>query len=132
MDVAVGAGRRRRRSGWRRAGQLPDAARTGFDPGVTGKLADLSLHPPTLREQHAHPARRVFRCRLGRAVRPRGGKPALRPGHAAFFFAAMSLRLIRHSAIWMALSAAPLRKLSETIQSTRPFSTVGSSRTRLI
>jgi len=36
------------------------------------------------------------------------------------------------SAICTALSAAPLRRLSETHHSTSPFSTVGSSRTRLI
>ena len=52
--------------------------------------------------------------------------------YAAFFFAVISLRLIRHSAIWIAFSAAPLRRLSETHQSTRPFSTVLSSRMRLI
>ena len=34
-------------------------------------------------------------------------------------------------AIWTALRAAPLRRLSETIQSDRPFSTVGSLRMRL-
>ena len=47
-------------------------------------------------------------------------------------FAWIRLRLIRHSAIWMALSAAPLRRLSDTHHSTRPFSTVASSRMRLI
>src|SRR5262249_16629593 len=51
---------------------------------------------------------------------------------AAFFFATISLRLISASAIWMALSAAPLRRLSETTHVARPFSTVGSSRMRLI
>src|SRR5262249_19053961 len=51
--------------------------------------------------------------------------------HAALRLASMSLRLIRHSAIWMALSAAPLRRLSDTHHSARPFSTVGSSRIRL-
>ena len=34
------------------------------------------------------------------------------------------------SAIWIALSAAPLRRLSQTRKSARPFSTVGSARTR--
>ena len=34
-------------------------------------------------------------------------------------------------AIWTALRAAPLRRLSETIHSDRPFSTVGSLRMRL-
>src|SRR5690606_33100107 len=35
-----------------------------------------------------------------------------------------------NSAIWTAFSAAPFRRLSLTTQSERPFSTVGSSRTR--
>ena len=52
--------------------------------------------------------------------------------YAAFCLAWISLRLIRHSAIWMALSAAPLRRLSETTHSTRPLSTVGSVRMRLM
>jgi len=52
--------------------------------------------------------------------------------YAAFCFAVISLRLIRHSAIWMVLSAAPLRRLSETIHIESPFSTVASSRMRLI
>ena len=51
--------------------------------------------------------------------------------YAAFFFAWISLRLISASAIWIALSAAPLRRLSDTHQSARPLSTVGSLRTRL-
>jgi hypothetical protein len=51
---------------------------------------------------------------------------------AAFFLALISLRLIRHSAIWIAFSAAPLRRLSDTHHSTRPFSTVASSRMRLM
>src|SRR6185312_6011122 len=46
-------------------------------------------------------------------------------GHQA---ARSNLRLTRHSAIWIAFSAAPLRRLSETIQSDRPCSTVGSLR----
>ena len=58
---------------------------------------------------------------------------AIAPGcYAAFFFALISLRLIRHSAIWIAFSAAPLRRLSDTHHSDRPFSTVLSSRMRLI
>jgi hypothetical protein len=52
--------------------------------------------------------------------------------YAAFFLAWISLRLIRLSAIWIALSAAPLRRLSDTIHSTSPLSTVGSVRMRLI
>lgn len=54
------------------------------------------------------------------------------PSHAAFFLALISLRLIRHSAIWIAFSAAPLRRLSDTHHSDRPFSTVLSSRMRLM
>src|SRR5437870_12906273 len=52
--------------------------------------------------------------------------------YAAFFLALISLRLIRHSAIWIAFSAAPLRRLSDTHHSDSPFSTVASSRMRLI
>src|SRR5579871_4202877 len=52
--------------------------------------------------------------------------------YAAFCLALIRLRLIRHSAIWTALRAAPLRRLSDTHHSVIPFSTVGSSRTRLI
>ena len=52
--------------------------------------------------------------------------------YAALRLASISLRLIRHSAIWMALSAAPLRRLSETTHIDSPLSTVGSVRMRLI
>ena len=64
----------------------------------------------------------------------RGSPPALahQTTYAALRLASISLRLIRHSAIWIALSAAPLRRLSETTHSTRPLSTVGSVRMRLI
>ena len=55
-----------------------------------------------------------------------------RNAYAAFFFAVISLRFKSTSAICTALSAAPLRRLSDTHHSTMPFSTVGSSRTRLI
>ena len=41
-------------------------------------------------------------------------------------------RVISASAIWMALSAAPLRRLSETTHISRPLSTVESVRMRLI
>ena len=51
---------------------------------------------------------------------------------AALRFASISLRFTRHSAICTALSAAPLRRLSDTTHSTRPFSTVASSRMRLM
>ena len=47
--------------------------------------------------------------------------------HAAF----CRCRRPSSSAICTAFSAAPLRRLSDTHQSDRPFSTVGSSRTRL-
>ena len=40
--------------------------------------------------------------------------------------------IVAISAIWIAFSAAPLRKLSDTHHSTKPFSTVASSRMRLI
>ena len=65
----------------------------------------------------------------GRAIARRvmtikGGNAA---AYAAFF---RSLRLIRHSAIWTALSAAPLRRLSDTTHICRPCSTVGSLRMR--
>ena len=49
-----------------------------------------------------------------------------------FAFGLMSLRLMQASAIWMAFKAAPLRRLSDTHQKARPFSTVGSLRMREI
>src|ERR1700733_4863227 len=52
--------------------------------------------------------------------------------YAAFFLALSSLRLINTSAIWIAFSAAPLRRLSDTHHSTSPLSTVASARMRLI
>ena len=55
-----------------------------------------------------------------------------REAYAALRFASISLRFTRHSAICTALSAAPLRRLSDTHHSTRPFSTVASSRMRLM
>jgi hypothetical protein len=51
---------------------------------------------------------------------------------AAFLRGWISLRLTSTSAIWTAFSAAPLRRLSETHQKERPFSTVASSRMREI
>ena len=51
---------------------------------------------------------------------------------AASCFGWISLRLTSTSAICTAFSAAPLRRLSETIHSIRPLSTVGSSRMRLM
>ena len=133
MDVVAGAGGGDHRAARRSAGQLSDTARAGFDAGVAAEPADVSLHP------HAAANAAAWRCTAPISMSPRAncrrsmpGDRTLRPGHAAFFFAAMSLRLIRHSAIWMALSAAPLRRLSETTHSTRPLSTVGSSRMRLI
>ena len=53
----------------------------------------------------------------------------MRPRQAAF---CSSLRLIISSAICTVLSAAPLRRLSETIHIDSPFSTVASSRMRLM
>src|SRR5580698_10835943 len=49
-------------------------------------------------------------------------------GHAALLF--RRLRLIRLSAICTAFSAAPLRRLSDTIHIDSPCSTEGSLRTR--
>ena len=57
-------------------------------------------------------------------------QPALKRLQAALARGEISLRLTRTSAIWMALSAAPLRRLSLTHQKARPFSTVASSRMR--
>jgi carbonic anhydrase len=74
--------------------------------------------------RHSLFAIRLFEC--SRYPLPASG------GHAAFFLALISLRLTRHSAIWIAFRAAPLRRLSETHHSTKPLSTVGSSRMRLI
>ena len=50
--------------------------------------------------------------------------------YAAFFFGCTSLRFTSTSAIWIAFSAAPLRRLSDTHQKLRPFFTVLSSRIR--
>ena len=89
-----------------------------------------------------HPARRLFRRRQRRSVgagparaanSSRSNARAPQPrDYAALRLAWISLRLIRHSAIWMALSAAPLRRLSDTTHICRPLSTVGSVRMRLI
>src|SRR6185369_11865902 len=68
----------------------------------------------------------VARCRGRAEARDEAGEFDWR--HAAF---RSSLRLIRHSAICTAFNAAPLRRLSDTIQSDRPCSTVGSLRIRL-
>ena len=65
------------------------------------------------------------------SYRPRFLTANGRSVYAARRLAWISLRLTRHSAICTALSAAPLRRLSETHQSDSPLSTVGSSRTRL-
>src|ERR1700722_14662072 len=48
------------------------------------------------------------------------------------YAALKSLRLMRHSAICTAFSAAPLRRLSDTIHRLRRCSTVGSLRMRLM
>ena len=52
--------------------------------------------------------------------------------HATFNLGFSQPRLTRTSAICTALSAAPLRRLSDTIQRLRPLSIVGSSRMREI
>src|SRR5690606_8472861 len=64
---------------------------------------------------------------IGRALRLVGEQ--CRPAHQAAF-RAISPRSTSVSAIWTALSAAPLRRLSETIHMASPFSTVRSSRMR--
>src|SRR5271163_425902 len=67
--------------------------------------------------------------------RPAGahGRTASGPTvHAAFNFGFSQPRLTIASAIWIALRAAPLRRLSETTQMLRPLSIVGSSRMREI
>jgi len=51
---------------------------------------------------------------------------------AASAFGLMRPRATSNSAIWIVLRAAPLRRLSETTHMARPFSTVISSRMRLI
>ena len=71
----------------------------------------------------------------GATAEARGGSPRrVRPpfGQAACCLAFSQPRFTRTSAIWIALSAAPLRRLSETHHSKRPLSTVGSSRMREI
>ena len=61
------------------------------------------------------------------SARRRRGGASSRVGQAAFF----SGPLISISAICTVLSAAPLRRLSETTHRLRPFSMVGSTRMRL-
>ncbi len=56
--------------------------------------------------------------------------PCQKPSQAAFFLGWINPRSISNSAIWMALSAAPLRKLSDTIHIESPLSMVESSRMR--
>ncbi len=60
----------------------------------------------------------------------KGTVPSLLRYQAACFFALIRPRATSSSAIWMALRAAPLRRLSETTHRLRPFSTVASSRMR--
>jgi hypothetical protein len=60
----------------------------------------------------------------------RSERSAVSDNYAAFFFGWIRPRSIKSSAICTALSAAPLRRLSETIHIDRPFSMVESSRMR--
>src|SRR6185295_12542363 len=92
--------------------------------------------PAAVEEQALEAALDALELRIGpigsRLFRHCDYGPSTPLTHAAFFLAVISLRLIRHSAIWIAFSAAPLRRLSETHHSCRPFSTVLSSRMRLM
>ncbi len=120
-------------AGWRsspRAGQdtaSPTAVIAGLDPAIH----EAAPRPRTyVRQSFAHRF-------MGPRVKPGGdggawGSAEGNNDYAALRFAWISLRLISTSAIWMALSAAPLRRLSDTHHSTKPLSTVGSVRMRLI
>jgi hypothetical protein len=71
----------------------------------------------------------VFTTPDSQAVLPTRGR-GVRLDQAAFCFGWMRPRSTSSSAICTALSAAPLRRLSETIHIDSPFSMVGSSRMR--
>jgi hypothetical protein len=60
----------------------------------------------------------------------RSERSAVSENYAAFFFGWIRPRSIKSSAICTAFSAAPLRRLSDTIHIDRPFSIVESSRMR--
>ena len=88
--------------------------------------AATRLFRPLPLRRSAGPALR--RCRSQREpTRPQGQSE-----RSASVYPFFRCRRPSSSAICTALSAAPLRRLSETHHSVRPFSTVGSSRTRLM
>src|SRR5262249_50554711 len=128
---------------------LPDAARTGEHRQQPREPHDVSAPAQPDRTRTSHGPWRLFWRGNRPAVGPRRGERALhadRGGrlcadvrsaallshYAARRFAWISLRLIRHSAIWTALSAAPLRRLSDTTHICNPLSIVASSRIRLM
>src|ERR1700722_19083911 len=82
----------------------------------------IAIRPPLFPSLEQDLRANASRYPVGHAVAP----------YAAFFLALSSLRLINTSAIWIAFSAAPLRKLSDTHHNTSPLSTVASARIRLI
>ena len=138
ISHAAGAGLRRQQP--RQSDDLPAPRQADRARARSPRTAPISASPPA-----------ICRCWTGQAasscrwsamsVRSRRGFDFLhlspqagrrKIDYAAFFFALISLRLISSSAIWMALSAAPLRRLSETTHICRPLSMVGSVRMRLI
>ena len=109
---------------------------------ASGADASTSLTlPPAARTDRAgarRNPRRLFRRRARRELSVRDcsdpaslrrSRDGLKPLSAS---ALISLRLIRHSAIWMAFSAAPLRRLSETTTARARSRRSASSRMRLI
>ena len=89
----------------------------------------LSVRDPATENSRRSPATIMRGCSRSPAS---DRLPRDQTAYAARRLAWISLRLIRHSAIWTALSAAPLRRLSDTIQICNPFSIVASSRMRLM
>ena len=101
--------------------------------GAKRRQASRTMRPPGCCNGVAAPSFETHRfAMLLRMRRTRSRNVAELKSYAAFCFAWISLRLIRHSAICTALSAAPLRRLSDTTHIDRPFSTVASSRMRLM
>ena len=102
--------------------------------GYTTTLKQLQImHEKGLVSRNSYGRTHIYSAELGKEETQRQLLDRLldSPDYAAFFFAWISFCWIRLSAIWIAFSAAPLRRLSDTHHSARPFSTVGSSRTRL-
>ena len=115
------------RDGTRRDPRRLFRRRTGLQARGPRPIAGISCAAAQARGASRKSARR--RSRMDPRVKPAGDDGV---SYAALRFAWISLRLIRHSAICTALSAAPLRRLSDTTHIARPFSTVASSRMRLI